>query len=315
MVLSGQDLLPSNLQSIVCHPAFANKLKVKHDGGKETTGHLKAGEEVGDQGERVAVHGNIITSQGPGTALEFALAVLKALYQSSEHAHSVAAPMVVNFDSEREVRQLKITQSRKNGLKDVRAIGFDLFGTIFNTQSPVKKMQSVLSIDADTAENIGNIWRQKQLEFTFLRTIMGTYVPFHQCVADALDVAVAAVLHPGEQESKLSADQKRTLLEEYKHLQAYDEVKEALDKMRQHHSDNIKLLAFSNGHPDSMHALLTNANILDHLHSFYSIHNLQKFKPHPEVYRGFAHFSQCQPHECLLVSSNPFDIGMYDYFV
>ncbi len=151
-------------------------------------------------------------------------------------------------------------------------------------------------------------WRAKQLEYTFRRAAMGTqqYQNFNECTHAAL-VYADAVLH-----TALSPQQHQALLTAYTQLPAFADVVQCLTQLNQ---QGHSLWAFSNGTYTDIAALMAHAGVMQYLEGIYSADPLKTFKPDPAVYHGFAelHTLELANHQslgqnCVLVSSNPFDI-------
>jgi 2-haloacid dehalogenase len=142
-------------------------------------------------------------------------------------------------------------------------------------------------------------WRQKQLEYTFRRAAMGTYRDFDVCTAAALEHTSAAF------EARLTDTQKRELLEHYRHLPAFPDVVPALDAL---HASGARLLAFSNGVAETVHALLKHAGIRDRFEDIVSVDEAKTFKPDPVVYLHYVRRACAECKECWLVSANAFDV-------
>ncbi|MCW2119620.1 haloacid dehalogenase type II [Flavobacterium sp. 7A] len=177
-----------------------------------------------------------------------------------------------------------------------KTIAFDIYGTLINTESI---LQSLKIIDAQNATDIMETWRNKQLEYSFRRGLMNSYVDFSVCTANALDYAC---LKHG---SVIDKAQKESLLQEYKKLPVFPDVVSTLEKL---HKENIKLVAFSNGSRNAIIELLTNAQILHIFDKIVSVEDVQSFKPSPIVYAHLLKETDSEKSNTWLVSSNPFDI-------
>jgi 2-haloacid dehalogenase len=128
---------------------------------------------------------------------------------------------------------------------------------------------------------------------------MQNYVPFSVCTKQALDYACLAHKTP------LSDDQKQQLLEQYKILPAFDDVKKGLEQFK---AQNYRLFAFSNGAADAVNTLLETAGIIDYFEGVVSADDMKTFKPNPGVYSHFLREASSTGANTWLISSNPFDI-------
>lgn len=175
-------------------------------------------------------------------------------------------------------------------------LAFDVYGTLINTHGVLSLLENMIG---DKAQNFSNTWREKQLEYSFRRGLMQNYVPFSVCTKQALDYACLAHKIP------LSDDQKQQLLEQYKILPAFDDVKKGLEQLK---AQNYRLFAFSNGAADAVNTLLETAGISDYFEGVVSADDMKTFKPNPGVYSHFLREANSTGANTWLISSNPFDI-------
>ena len=175
-------------------------------------------------------------------------------------------------------------------------LAFDVYGTLIDTQGVVIRLREFVG---DKAEEFSRVWRDKQLEYSFRRGLMRSYETFAVCTSQALDYT-SAYLDAG-----LSADQKTTLLAEYRGLPAFADVKESLVGLR---ADGHLLYAFSNGTADAVETLLMTAEVRDLFDGVVSVDDRNTFKPSPDVYQHLLDKTGASADETWLVSSNPFDV-------
>ena len=123
-------------------------------------------------------------------------------------------------------------------MTNVKAFVFDAYGTLFDVFSVTKKCEELFPSKGD---QISQTWRQKQLEYSYLRQMMGKYRPFSTVTRDALRYAVADV------DAELSSDNEEQLLNAYKELTVYDEVPGVLKELEE---QGMTLAIFSNGSHD-----------------------------------------------------------------
>lgn len=175
-------------------------------------------------------------------------------------------------------------------------IGFDIYGTLINTDGVVMILQKFIG---DTAGAFAQTWRSKQLEYSFRRGLMQNYRDFAVCTSQALDYSCLA------HGQALSAGQKNELLAVYRQLPAFDDVHDGLSRLqaRQH-----RLFAFSNGSAEAVRTLLDSAGISAFFEGVVSTEDLRSFKPNPAVYSHFLRQSGASGSDAWLVSSNPFDV-------
>ena len=154
---------------------------------------------------------------------------------------------------------------------DIGACLFDAYGTLFDVHSAVAKEVGALN---DKAEPVSQLWRRKQLEYTWLRSLMRTHADFYQVTADALDHALA--VH-GVADREL----RERLLELYLTLDPYPEVPATLDRIR---ARGIATAILSNGDPRMLTAATDSANLRERLDDVISVEPVGVYKPDPRVY-------------------------------
>lgn len=176
------------------------------------------------------------------------------------------------------------------------ALGFDVYGTLVD---PLAMADPLRTMVGEQAGRFAELWRAKQLEYSFRRGLMRRYVDFDVCTRQALRYTQQALGC-----ELLESDQDR-LLEAYLYLPMFPEVAASLAafKARGH-----RIVAFSNGVEASIRALLGNAGVLAQLEDVVSVDDLRTFKPDPAVYEYLARRTERAPAETWLVSSNGWDV-------
>lgn len=169
-----------------------------------------------------------------------------------------------------------------------KAFVFDAYGTLFDVHSVVQACDACWP---GRGRQLSQLWRTKQLEYTWLRSLMGRYVPFSQVTLDALRWSCQSLALP------LDATQSEALMAEYLRLKTYDDVPATLARLRG------RKAILSNGSPDMLDPLVRNAGLK--LDAVLSVDALRIFKPAPQVYalavEGLA------TREIAFVSSNCWD--------
>ena len=181
-------------------------------------------------------------------------------------------------------------------------LAFDVYGTLIDTHGVVTKLRGFVG---EKAEEFSRVWREKQLEYSFRRGLMRSYVTFGVCTSQALDYTCSYL------DLRLTADQKAALMVEYRSLPAFDDVKESLVGLK---NEGHALYAFSNGTADAVETLLMSAGIRDLFDGVVSVDDKQTFKPNPDVYEHLLSTTTSTVGGAWLISSNPFDvIGAVSY--
>jgi 2-haloacid dehalogenase len=180
--------------------------------------------------------------------------------------------------------------------KSVRYAVFDAYGTLFDVHSAASRYQARLG---EQAQAVSALWRTKQLEYTWLRSLMQRYVDFWKVTQDALDYALDS---HGIDDNSLRKD----LLSAYHELSCYPEVPETLSKIKQM---GLGTAILSNGSPEMLEAGVSNSNLEKVLDSIISVDTIEIFKPSPIVYQLATDQLGCNPEEILFFSSNAWDVS------
>lgn len=157
-------------------------------------------------------------------------------------------------------------------LENIKACVFDAYGTLFDVNSAAERSSGEIG---QRWQALADTWRLKQLQYTWLRGLMGRHVDFWQVTGDALDYAMEAV---GLDDAGL----RDRLMDLYLSLEAYPEVREMLQSLQ---AKGLKTAILSNGSPDMLDAAARNAGIAGYLDAILSVEEVGIFKPHPSVYR------------------------------
>jgi 2-haloacid dehalogenase len=177
-----------------------------------------------------------------------------------------------------------------------RAVVFDAYGTIFDVHSAVARHAARLGPDAAA---LSDLWRVKQLEYSWTRTLMGRYRDFRSLTESALDYAMARF---GVTDAALRSD----LLAAYMTLSAYPDATAALEALR---GLGLKTAILSNGSPDMLEAAVASAGLAPLLDAVISVHGLRTFKPPAAAYEPVLGSLGVARSEVLFVSSNRWDIA------
>jgi 2-haloacid dehalogenase len=175
-------------------------------------------------------------------------------------------------------------------------LAFDVYGTLINTSGIHYSLQKLID---EKATPFMEMWRHKQLEYSFRRGLMNLYVDFSVCTYQALEYCCAHF------KIELTTDQKNSLIAEYRILPAFGDVEIALVELKK---SGHKLFAFSNGSHEAVSTLLSNAKIIQYFEGVVSMEDIKTFKPNPIGYAHFNNTTNSEKANTWLVSSNPFDI-------
>ncbi len=180
-------------------------------------------------------------------------------------------------------------------LQGIRACVFDAYGTLFDVHAPMRKLAPEIG---EHAEAMSKLWRQKQLEYTWLRSLMGVHADFWHVTGEALDYALAfyGVNEPGLKDEIMAL---------YLNLEAYPDVAAALEAVKA----RSKLTAIlSNGSPSMLDAAVRHAGVDKLFNMVLSVEDVGIYKPSRRVYRHAMQKLQIHdaPSICF-VSANTWD--------
>jgi 2-haloacid dehalogenase len=181
-----------------------------------------------------------------------------------------------------------------NTIDGIKACVFDAYGTLFDVHSAVGKHRHRLG---DIADQVSLLWRTKQLEYTWLRSLMGHHADFWQITGDALDFAF-------DMHHLNDPDLREDLIEAYLKLDCYLEVPEALSILK---TRGFKLAILSNGTPAMLEAAVKNSGIEKLIEKKFSVEKVGIFKPNPRVYQIAVDGLNVKPEEIVFQSSNAWD--------
>ncbi|GLQ07386.1 haloacid dehalogenase type II [Sneathiella chinensis] len=179
-------------------------------------------------------------------------------------------------------------------LSGIKACVFDAYGTLFDVNAAARQEQDRLG---EAWEQIADLWRMKQLQYTWLRSLQDNYADFWQVTGEALDFALASV---GMTDPRL----KSRLMDLYLTLSAYPEVADTLTKLN---NAGMRCAILSNGSPDMLNAAVRNAGLTDLLDGIYSVQDVKVFKPHPKVYQLAVDRLHVDARQICFQSSNGWD--------
>jgi 2-haloacid dehalogenase len=178
---------------------------------------------------------------------------------------------------------------------NIEACVFDAYGTLFDVHSAARRMSEKLG---EKEAPLSALWRSKQLEYTWLRSLMGHHADFRTVTGDALDYALAA--HGMEGEGSL----RERLMDAYLRLDAYPETAAALAALKRGGKTTAIL---SNGSPDMLAAALKSSGLAPLIDQCLSVEEVGIYKPDPRVYRLAVERLGIPAERISFESSNPWD--------
>jgi 2-haloacid dehalogenase len=170
---------------------------------------------------------------------------------------------------------------------------FDAYGTLFDVHAAIRQYST-----GPDADRISEIWRAKQLEYTWTLTLAGHYVDFWMLTERALDFALARV-------PSVDKALKPKLLDAYFKLDAFPDARAALGRFKQ---QGHKTAILSNGSPAMLKGAVDAASVGGDLDAVLSVDAIRMYKPRPEVYALVTGHFKCAPKDVTFVSSNRWDV-------
>ena len=180
-------------------------------------------------------------------------------------------------------------------MKNIKAIIFDAYGTLFDVNSAAKKCKNDIG---DKWEEFANYWRTTQLEYTWLRSLMNKHKDFWKITEDSLSKSMKIY--------NINDNMRNDLLNLYKILSTYKEVPETLKILRK---KKFKLAILSNGTPKLLTHLVKSNNLENLFDDIFSIEDVGIYKPSPKVYELPLKKYKIKKHEVLFLSANTWDIS------
>ena len=180
-------------------------------------------------------------------------------------------------------------------MKNIKAIIFDAYGTLFDVNSAAEKCKNKIG---EKWEPFANYWRTTQLEYTWLRSLMGRHQDFWKVTEQSLDKSMKVF--------RVAKSIKNELLDLYKVLSTFPEVKETLKKLKE---KKYKLAILSNGTPSLLKELVSNNNLESIFDDVLSVEEVKIYKPHPNVYNIPIKKYQIEKNQFVYLSSNTWDVS------
>ena len=180
-------------------------------------------------------------------------------------------------------------------MKNIKVIIFDAYGTLFDVNSAAEKCKNKIG---EKWENFANYWRTTQLEYTWLRSLMNRHKDFWSITEDSLDKSIDAF--------QIDKSMRSELLNLYKILSPYPEVKETLEILKE---KKYKLAILSNGTPTLLNELVKSNNLENLFDDIFSIEEVGIFKPSSKVYDIPIKKYKVSKEEIAFLSANTWDVS------
>jgi len=180
-------------------------------------------------------------------------------------------------------------------MKNIKAIIFDAYGTLFDVNSAAEKCKEKIG---DKWEAFANYWRTTQLEYTWLRSLMKRHKDFWQVTEDSLDKSMKVF--------SIDSSMRDELLDLYKILSPYSEVTKVLKSLR---NKKYKISILSNGTPSLLNTLVKSNNLENLFDDIFSIEEVGIYKPDSKVYDMPIKKYKIKNNEVTFLSANTWDVS------
>ena len=187
-------------------------------------------------------------------------------------------------------------------MNNSKVIVFDAYGTLFDVNSAAEKCKDKIG---NEWENFSNFWRTTQLEYTWLRSLMKKHKNFWQITEDSLDKSMEVF--------QIEKSLRNDLLNLYKELSLYPEVKNVLEKLKM---KSLKIAILSNGTPELLNHLVKSSDLENLFDDIFSVEEVKIYKPDPKVYDIPTNKYKVSRDEIMFLSANTWDVsgaGNYGY--
>jgi len=180
----------------------------------------------------------------------------------------------------------------------MNTLAFDVYGTLINTYGMVDLLQRY--IGEDKAVPFATLWRDKQLEYSFRRSMMNRYEPFYTCTGNALDYCIEAF------DVSITTDQHFSLIKRYQNLPVFKDVVQALKTLSKR--EDLQIFALTNGPLEDVEKLFEDDQINQYFKEIISADEIKKYKPDPAIYEHFLKRAGAKAKDSWLISGNGFDV-------
>jgi 2-haloacid dehalogenase len=180
----------------------------------------------------------------------------------------------------------------------LKAFVFDAYGTLFDVFSVTSLCEDLFP---GHGKELANSWRKKQLEYSWLRSLMGRYRGFWGVTEDALVYSAKSL------NLEITANERAQLMDCYLHLATFPDVKPGLEELEK---IGMHLAILSNGEPEMLRAVVENADLSNFFtDTIFSVESVKEFKPSPRVYDQLSSGLKINKREIGFVSANNWDVN------
>lgn len=176
---------------------------------------------------------------------------------------------------------------------------FDVYGSVHNQHSIVNKLQEVTGVSQPVARDMSEMWVDHQISYSLEVTLMDEYQTWWDLTVHALNYVLE---YYSIEVTEAERDQ---IMEAYEHLEPYEDWDE-FAKLRE---AGHELYILSDGNPEMLQTLADNTGFSQYLDGIVSVHDEQKYKPHPDVYKNIENYAGKPVEDCTMVATHTFDVA------
>lgn len=176
---------------------------------------------------------------------------------------------------------------------------FDIYGSVHNQHSITDTLQEVTGLPTPVVQEMSEMWVDHQISYSLEVTLMGEYRTWWDLTVEALDYVLE---YYGVE---VTADERDRIMAAYEHLEPYEDW----DEFARLRDAGHELYVLSDGNPEMLETLADNTGFSRYLDGIVSVDDVEKYKPHPDVYRNVENYVDRPVEECTMVATHTFDVA------
>ncbi len=176
---------------------------------------------------------------------------------------------------------------------------FDIYGSVHNQHSIVGTLQEITGLPTPVVEDMSKMWVDHQISYSLEVTLMDEYRTWWDLTVQSLDYVLEYY------DVDVTDEEHDRIMDAYRHLEPYEDWSE-FEKLRE---AGHELYILSDGNPEMLQELADNTGFSEYLDGIVSVHELEKYKPHPDVYHNLENYTGRPIEECTMVATHTFDVA------
>lgn len=176
---------------------------------------------------------------------------------------------------------------------------FDIYGSVHNQHSIVDTLKEVTGLPSPVMEEMSKMWVDHQISYSLEVTLMDEYRTWWDLTVESLEYVLDYY------NVEVTDEERERIMDAYSHLEPYEDWDEFAELREAGH----ELYILSDGNPEMLKELAENSGFSKYLDGIVSVHELEKYKPHPDVYHNIENYAERPVEECTMVATHTFDIA------